>query len=122
MFLRMIFTSLPNLNYWGFLHKFSETWHCANEFIFACRFDVFVITAQMLVNAMVKGDLRIESFSLIIFDECHHCHGGHAFYKTMIPYHDKKLEDPEERILLPQVSINIHLTLKKSCKEQLCLL
>lgn len=82
--------------------------------MFACRFDVFVITAQMLVNAMVKGDLRIESFSLIILDECHHCHGGHAFYKTMIPYHDKKLEDPEERILLPQVSINIHLTLTES--------
>nr|NP_001292234.1 probable ATP-dependent RNA helicase DHX58 [Crassostrea gigas]AGQ42556.1 retinoic acid-inducible protein 1 [Crassostrea gigas] len=67
------------------------------------QFDVFVITAQMLVNAMDKRNLRIESFSLIIFDECHHCHGGHSFYKTMIPYHDKKLEDPEERIILPQI-------------------
>ncbi|XP_065940807.1 antiviral innate immune response receptor RIG-I-like isoform X2 [Magallana gigas] len=67
------------------------------------QFDIFVITAQTLVNAMVKGDFRIESFSLIIFDECNHCHGVHSFNKTMIPYHEEKLEDSEERKNLPQI-------------------
>lgn len=57
----------------------------------------------MLVNAMVKEDLRNESFSLIIFDECHNCYAGHSFYKTMIPYHDKKLQDLEKQTNLPQV-------------------
>ncbi|XP_048727213.2 ATP-dependent RNA helicase DHX58-like isoform X9 [Ostrea edulis] len=67
------------------------------------QYDVFVITAQMLVNAMHKRDVSIESFTLLIFDECHHCHGGHSFYKTMIPYHDKKHGHLEDQIDLPQI-------------------
>ncbi|XP_062619359.1 antiviral innate immune response receptor RIG-I-like [Saccostrea cucullata] len=70
------------------------------------KYDIFVITAQMLVNAMDKEDLSIDLFTLIIFDECHHCYGGHAFYKVMIPYHDKMLSDmqvSDQQELLPQV-------------------
>lgn len=52
----------------------------------------------MLVNVMVKGDLWIELFFLIIFDECYYCYGGYVFYKMMIFYYDKKLEDLEEWI------------------------
>lgn len=80
-----------------------------NEDIFKtfCRYDVFVITAQMLVNAMHKRDVSIESFTLLIFDECHHCHGGHSFYKTMIPYHDKKHGHLEDQIDLPQVHVHM---------------
>lgn len=54
---------------------------------------------------MVKGDFRIESFSLIIFDDCNHCHGVHTFNKTMIPYHEENLEDSEEEKYLPQVRL-----------------
>ncbi|XP_062594929.1 ATP-dependent RNA helicase DHX58-like [Saccostrea cucullata] len=70
------------------------------------QYDIFVVTAQMLVNAMDKEDLSIESFTLIIFDECHHCYGGHAFYKTMVPYFDKMLgglDNSNEQKILPQI-------------------
>ena len=56
----------------------------------------------MLINAMDDKQLNITSFSLIIFDECHHCYGGHSFYKTLIPYHDLK-QDEENEHILPQV-------------------
>ncbi|XP_061172835.1 antiviral innate immune response receptor RIG-I-like [Saccostrea echinata] len=70
------------------------------------RYDIFVITAQMLVNAMDKKDLNVESFTLLIFDECHHCHGGHSFYKAMVPYHDEMqngLGDFHQQKILPQI-------------------
>nr|XP_022339462.1 probable ATP-dependent RNA helicase DDX58 isoform X2 [Crassostrea virginica] len=70
--------------------------------ILLSQFDVFVITAQMLINAMKSKQLSITSFSLVVFDECHHCYGGHPFYKTLIPYHDLK-QDEENKHILPQI-------------------
>lgn len=73
---------------------------------------------------MDDKQLNITSFSLIIFDECHHCYGGHSFYKTLIPYHDLK-QDEENEHILPQVQALLgwifNLSLKIVCKRPECL-
>ncbi|CAK0809375.1 unnamed protein product [Prorocentrum cordatum] len=48
------------------------------------RFDVLVITAQVFVN-MLKRDKTLDpaQFSLVVFDEAHHCAGGHPFAGVM---------------------------------------
>ncbi|XP_062594919.1 ATP-dependent RNA helicase DHX58-like [Saccostrea cucullata] len=67
------------------------------------QFDVFVVTAQMLVNALTNQGVSIRDFSLLIFDECHHCHGSHPFKQIMNQYMDVKLEQTDEESQLPQV-------------------
>lgn len=63
--------------------------------------DVLVITAQILVNALATGDVQIEAFSLIVFDECHHSHAKHPYNQIMAYYLDLKLEDKHKQ--LPQI-------------------
>lgn len=71
---------------------------------FYYRYDVFVVTAQMLVNALIRRDVSIVSFSMLIFDECHHCYGSHPFQQIMNHYIDVKQElSKEEESQLPQV-------------------
>ncbi|XP_061172801.1 antiviral innate immune response receptor RIG-I-like [Saccostrea echinata] len=67
------------------------------------QYDVFVVTAQMLVNAIAKQNVDIRSFSSLIFDECHHCCGTHPFQKIMNYYMDSKLEYFGGEYQLPQI-------------------
>lgn len=43
-------------------------------------YDGYVMTAQTLINLIEKGELEIESFSLIVLDEVHKCTGKHPFF------------------------------------------
>ncbi|XP_062594925.1 antiviral innate immune response receptor RIG-I-like [Saccostrea cucullata] len=63
--------------------------------------DILVITAQILVNALAVGDVKIEDFTLIVFDECHHSHAKHPYNQIMAHYLDLKLEDRHRQ--LPQI-------------------
>ncbi|XP_062594920.1 antiviral innate immune response receptor RIG-I-like [Saccostrea cucullata] len=67
------------------------------------QYDVLVVTAQMLVNALNKQNVNIRSFSTLIFDECHHCCGTHPFQKIMNHYLDAKLEYFGGECQLPQI-------------------
>ncbi|CAD8179435.1 unnamed protein product [Paramecium pentaurelia] len=40
---------------------------------------IFVMMGQMLLNALRRGYLKLPYFSLIIFDECHHCTKRHSY-------------------------------------------
>jgi len=66
--------------------------------------DVFVLTPQILVDALneEQAEVDISSFSLLIFDECHHAVKGHPYSKVMAHYLDKKLEGSRS---LPQVCL-----------------
>jgi ERCC4-related helicase len=68
------------------------------------RKDILVITAQILVNALAVGDVQIEDFTLIVFDECHHSHAKHPYNQIMAHYLDLKLEGRHRE--LPQVFYN----------------
>ncbi|KAL3863069.1 hypothetical protein ACJMK2_004847 [Sinanodonta woodiana] len=68
------------------------------------RRDIVVMTAQLLLNSLMEGEIKsITQFSLLIFDECHHCHDDHAYNKIMQLYRDIKLTPGADTSSLPQV-------------------
>jgi len=68
------------------------------------RRDIFVVTAQLLVNALRNGQVEnLQSFSMIVFDECHHSNKKHMFNEIMSHYLDLKLVDRVDVSQLPQV-------------------
>lgn len=56
--------------------------------------DVLVVTAAFCQNLLDKKILRWEDFSLVVFDEAHHCEKGHPFNVLLTNYH--------RRIRMPQ--------------------
>ncbi|OWF42873.1 probable ATP-dependent RNA helicase DDX58 [Mizuhopecten yessoensis] len=65
--------------------------------------DILVVTAQLLVNALLAKDVNITQFSLLVFDECHHSNLKHSFNRIMHHYIDLKLDDVTDKKTLPQV-------------------
>ena len=63
-----------------------------------------MVTAQILVNAMRDNDIKIEDFTLMVFDECHHAHANHAYTQIMDKYMDLKLDENIDRQKLPMVN------------------
>lgn len=39
--------------------------------------------AQMFLNYLRRGYIKITDFSFMVFDECHHCHGNHPYAGIM---------------------------------------
>ncbi|KAK3094493.1 hypothetical protein FSP39_002464 [Pinctada imbricata] len=66
------------------------------------RRDILVVTAQLLVNAIIEHDVEIQEFSLMVFDECHHAHAKHSYNQIMFSYLDLKL-DEKCHASLPQI-------------------
>nr|WBR62860.1 RIG-I like receptor 1 [Azumapecten farreri] len=65
--------------------------------------DILVVTAQLLVNALLEKNVNITQFSLLVFDECHHSNLKHSFNRIMHHYIDLKLDDATDNNTLPQV-------------------
>lgn len=69
--------------------------------------DVIVLTAQILVDALKSGRVRITDFSLLIFDECHHTNKEHPYNGIMLAYLGIKFPPQgsrcQERKNLPQI-------------------
>ena len=51
---------------------------------------LIVATPQVVRNDIINGILRIEEYSLIVFDEAHHCTGEHAMAQVGKLYNSKK--------------------------------
>ncbi|XP_076466579.1 ATP-dependent RNA helicase DHX58-like [Babylonia areolata] len=62
---------------------------------------VVVLTGQSLVEAVEKEKVRLEDFSLLVLDECHHTRGGHPLRVLMNLYMEAKFLRPQMK--LPQV-------------------
>lgn len=64
--------------------------------------DIVVMTAQILVNALLSGNLpSLELLSLILLDECHNTTGKHPYNNIMTRYLDTKLSSSTHS--LPQI-------------------
>ena len=62
-----------------------------------------VITGQSLVEAVDRGRVSLQHFSLLVLDECHHTRGGHPLRGLMNQYMQLKFGDRCSE--LPQVSL-----------------
>ena len=65
------------------------------------KYDVTVLTAQILVNSLNNGDVKMSSIDLLILDECHHTNLKHPYNAIMLTYHKLKTEHPTSK--LPQI-------------------
>ena len=77
-----------------------------NKLVFD-RCDILVVTAQLLVNALLEHDVEINDFTLMVFDECHHAHAKHSYNQIMQSYMDQKLKNQSLRNTLPMVKYYI---------------
>ncbi|XP_052231910.1 uncharacterized protein LOC127845174 isoform X4 [Dreissena polymorpha] len=53
------------------------------------KHDVIVVTAAFCQNLLDKGIVRWEDFSLVVFDEAHHCDKDHPFNQLLTNYQRK---------------------------------
>ncbi|XP_052763805.1 uncharacterized protein LOC128205839 isoform X1 [Mya arenaria] len=68
------------------------------------KLDIFVVTAQILVNALKPGKIEsLKEFSLIVFDECHHSKKQHMYNEIMSKYLDLKIKCDLSGSDLPQI-------------------
>ncbi len=51
------------------------------------NYHVIVCTVQLFVNAIQRGDAKLEDVQLIIFDECHHARNKHPFRVIMTEHY-----------------------------------
>jgi endoribonuclease Dicer len=60
---------------------------------------VIVMIAQMFLNCLRRGYIKITDFSFMVFDECHHCDGNHPYAGIMREFYfdPPKLNDAEKR-------------------------
>uniref|UniRef100_A0AAZ3QTS2 Activating signal cointegrator 1 complex subunit 3 n=1 Tax=Oncorhynchus tshawytscha TaxID=74940 RepID=A0AAZ3QTS2_ONCTS len=66
--------------------------------------DIIVLTPQILVNAMARGEVpSLSCFSLLILDECHNTTGKHPYNIIMTSYLDAKLSTEQNGQHLPQI-------------------
>ncbi|XP_027354883.1 endoribonuclease Dicer homolog 3a [Abrus precatorius] len=57
--------------------------------------DVFVMTPQILLDALRKAFLNIEMICLMIIDECHRATGNHPYAKIMKEFYHQANEKPK---------------------------
>ena len=72
----------------------------------APKYDVIVMTPQIMLNSLVNGDVTsLSLFTLLIFDECHHTIKNNPYNNIMGHYIDEKFEAEKNQktVHLPQV-------------------
>ncbi|GAA5839253.1 hypothetical protein JCM11251_006019 [Rhodosporidiobolus azoricus] len=58
------------------------------------HFDVLVVTAQLILDSLAHGFLKMSQISLLVFDEAHHAKRNHPFASILRDfYHRAALED-----------------------------
>ncbi|XP_070532539.1 ATP-dependent RNA helicase DHX58-like [Ptychodera flava] len=73
--------------------------------IILAEYDVVVLTAQILLNALNRGSLHLTDLSMLMFDECHHTTLNHPYNEVMKRYLAVKhgREGQEDADSLPQI-------------------
>eukprot|EP01088_Endostelium_zonatum_P020673 TRINITY_DN7738_c0_g1_i1.p1 TRINITY_DN7738_c0_g1~~TRINITY_DN7738_c0_g1_i1.p1 ORF type:complete len:619 (-),score=34.77 TRINITY_DN7738_c0_g1_i1:11-1867(-) len=60
---------------------------------------VLSITADCFLNHLQRGDVRMEDFCALVFDECHNGVGNHSYTKVMDYYNQIKTQNTKPRIM-----------------------
>ncbi|XP_050534312.1 endoribonuclease Dicer-like isoform X2 [Daktulosphaira vitifoliae] len=83
------FSGDMNLDFWS-----QDQW---DKIIDDCH--IMVMTAQIYLNNLHHGYMKINDANLLIFDECHHAKANHPFRQIMQVYHDDSKKENRPRIL-----------------------
>ena len=83
--------------------------------LFQLSLQIVVVTPAIVNNALAEGKIQgLDAFTLMVFDECHHTDGEHAYNKIMSKYVDAKLKRRDPRPKLPQVGL---ISLRKIAQQ-----
>nr|AJA90765.1 Dicer-like 3 [Ephedra trifurca] len=58
-------------------------------------YQVFVMTPQVLLDALARAYVKLEFLRLLIFDECHHARGNHPYFRIMQEYYRNSPTKPK---------------------------
>ena len=82
--------------------------------------DILVLTHQIFLDSLAAetSSVRLSDISVIIFDEAHHCSGGHPYYKIMKDFYDKVSPESFKPLVLgltasPAGEVSIESTVEK---------
>ncbi|KAM3141828.1 hypothetical protein pb186bvf_006150 [Paramecium bursaria] len=64
---------------------------------------IFVMTTQLFLNALRRGLVRLDEFSLICFDECHATQSDHPYNLIMKEFYFPLKKDLEEQKILKEM-------------------
>ena len=64
--------------------------------------DILVLTHQIFLDSIAVGNSAIQllGISVLVFDEAHHCAGGHPYNKIMIDFYEKVTPDSFKPLVL----------------------
>ncbi|GAA6000094.1 hypothetical protein JCM10207_006049 [Rhodosporidiobolus poonsookiae] len=63
------------------------------------HFDVLVLTAQLLLDSLAHGMIKMEQISLLCFDEAHHAKSNHPFAAILRDFYHRTPVEKRPRIL-----------------------
>ncbi|GAA5925102.1 hypothetical protein JCM10213_000533 [Rhodosporidiobolus nylandii] len=72
----------------------ASEWACNFE-----HYDVLVVTAQLILDSLAHGFLRMDQIDLLVFDEVHHGKSNHPFAAIIRDFYRRAPADQRPRIL-----------------------
>ena len=82
------YTGDMGVDFWN-----KEKWHEQFD-----KYDVLVMTCQILVNILGHGFIGLQNINLLILDECHNASKKHP-YAQLLGFHDNYPKDDQPHIL-----------------------
>ncbi|CAH1790780.1 unnamed protein product [Owenia fusiformis] len=89
-----------DLTVWEYVPNMGiDGWSCDQWVEVFNQSQVLVMTAQIFLDVLNRGFLKLSHVNVLIFDECHQAVGNHPYVKIMSHYDDVRTDSDQPRVL-----------------------